>query len=281
MFINGQHINPCTNNVTCASNVTIKQSVYDRILKSGKIRCGYVVYWPGCMKDPNTGKLCGVHVDAMEAIGDKLGLKIEWTEEVGWGSMIEGLETDRYDVVGSGVWANATRGKYAGFSTPFYYSGPNTFCRADDHRFDTSLNAINSPSIRIATIDGEMADIIARIQFPKAQRISLPEMANISQGFLEVADNKADVFFEDPASAYEYEKNNPKKLKVIASDKPLRVFGVCIMFRNGETKLQGMFDKAVDELVFSGEMDKLLSKYEPRPGQFFYRRANPYKLPVK
>jgi ABC-type amino acid transport substrate-binding protein len=122
-----------------------------------------------------------------------------------------------------------------------------------------------------------MSDIIARTQFAKAQRISLPEMAHISQAFLEVADNKADIFIEDPSSFYEYEQNNPHKLKVIARDKPLRVFGVCLVFRNGETKLQGMFDKAVDELVFSGAMDQILNRYEPSPGQFCYRRALPYK----
>ncbi len=192
--------------------------------------------------------------------------------------MIEGLQTDRYDVVGSGVWGNATRGKFASFSSPFYYSGPNPCCRINDNRFDKNLDAINSPQVRLATIDGEMSDIIAREQFPEAKRISLPEMANISQAFLQVADNKADIFFEDPASEYEYEKNNHGKLKVIDRDKPLRVFGVSLMFKKGQTKLQGMFDKAVDELVFSGEMNRILTKYEPRPGQFFYRRAEPYKI---
>ncbi len=255
-----------------------KENVYDRVLQSGKIRCGYVIYWPGVIKDPNSGKLSGVHVEAMEAIGEKLGLKIDWAEEVGWGSMIEGLQANRYDVVGSGVWANASRGKYAAFSTPFYYSGANAYCRINDHRFDKDLKAINSADIKIATIDGEMSDVIARAQFPKAKRISLPEMASISQAFLAVDTNKADVFFEDPASAYEYEKNNPGRLRNIARNKPLRVFGVTIMFKKGEVELQGMFDKAIDELVFSGAMDQIIEKYESKPGQFYYRRANPYKL---
>jgi polar amino acid transport system substrate-binding protein len=268
LFINSRH----------TDNSITKQSVYDRILKSGKIRCGYVVYWPGCIKDPNTGKLSGVHVEAMEAIGEKLGLKIVWTEEVGWGSMVEGLQTDRYDVVGSGVWANATRGKYAFFSTPFYYLGPNAYCRANDHRFDSDLKLINSPDVKISTIDGELSEIVARTQFPKAQRISLPDMVSPSQAFLQVTDNKADVFFEDPLSAYAFEKGNPGKIRNIAHDKPLLVFGTAIMFRRGETDLQNMFDKAVDELVFSGGMDHILDKYEPVIGQYYYRRANPYKL---
>jgi len=281
MFVQSSCIELKSSSVSLKSsrpNSNQQQSVYDRVLKAGKIRCAYVTYWPGCIKDQATGKMSGVHVDAMEAIGNKLGLKIEWTEEVGWSSMVEGLQTDRYDVVASGVWSNATRGKYAGFSVPFYYSGPNVYVRANDRRFDKDLHAINSSSVRIATIDGEMADIIARAQFPQAKRISLPELANISQAFLEVTDKKADVFFEDPASAYKFTANNPGKIRLVAHDKPLRVFGVSLMFRRGEVELQGMLDKAVDELVLGGDMDQILNQYERTPGCFFYRRINPYRV---
>jgi len=50
-------------------------SVYDRVIQSGKIRCGYCVYNPGCLKDPATGKLSGIGVDALEVVAKNLGLK--------------------------------------------------------------------------------------------------------------------------------------------------------------------------------------------------------------
>ena len=37
-------------------------------------------------------------VDVLNKIGENTGLKIEWTEEVGWGAQIEGLNADRYDI---------------------------------------------------------------------------------------------------------------------------------------------------------------------------------------
>src|SRR3990167_8306945 len=61
-------------------------SVYDRVINSGQLRCAYVTYPPACVKDPNSGKLSGVFVEAVEALGKNLGLKVQWTEEVGWGS---------------------------------------------------------------------------------------------------------------------------------------------------------------------------------------------------
>ena len=63
------------------------------------MRCGYVSNPPSCIVDPNTGQLGGIFVDSIEAIGEELGIRIEWTEEVGFGSMIEGLVTGRYDAV--------------------------------------------------------------------------------------------------------------------------------------------------------------------------------------
>ncbi len=48
-----------------------KQSLYDRVIQSGKIRCAYAVFFPSCMKDPNTGKMSGIGVDTIELVAKK------------------------------------------------------------------------------------------------------------------------------------------------------------------------------------------------------------------
>jgi len=83
----------------------------------------------------------------------------------GWGAQIEGLEGDRYDIVGSPVWANPTRGKLTTMSIPVYYSGIGIYVRHNDDRFTDDWSKINSPDVRIVTIDGETGDLIARTQF--------------------------------------------------------------------------------------------------------------------
>ena len=55
------------------------------VIKSGKLRCGYVAYSPGCLKDPNTGELSGIGIDSIKMVAKNLGLQVEWAEEVGWG----------------------------------------------------------------------------------------------------------------------------------------------------------------------------------------------------
>ena len=51
-----------------------KESVYERVIRTGKIRCGYAVWQPVLMKDPNTGAFSGVYYDYMNLLAARLGL---------------------------------------------------------------------------------------------------------------------------------------------------------------------------------------------------------------
>ncbi|MFN3650352.1 MAG: substrate-binding periplasmic protein [Armatimonadota bacterium] len=252
-------------------------SVYDRITKAGKIRAAYLDYPPACMKDTKTGKLTGVFVETLEKAAENLGLTVEWTEEVGWGAQIEGLQTDRYDIVGSPVWANPNRGKLTTLSKPLYYSGIGIYVRSNENRFTGDWRAIDSSSVRIATIDGETGDLIARTQFPQAKRVSSPQNTDIAQKFLDITGNKADVFFTEPYFAYKFLESNPGTVKNVAAEKPIRILGNCYMFKRGEVDFKHMLDVAFEDLLNSGYVDQLLDKYEPEKNTF-YRVALPYRV---
>src|ERR1700722_11275546 len=94
----------------CSMQGTIQsvkqESLYDRVIRTGKIRCSYFVYNPICIKDPVTGKLSGIGVDALELVAKKLGLTVEYGEEVGLETLIEGLKTRRYDLCVTPICAN-------------------------------------------------------------------------------------------------------------------------------------------------------------------------------
>lgn len=254
------------------------QSLYDRVMSQGKIRCAYVIYTPGCLKDPNTGKLTGIGIEAIEIIAKNLGLKVEWTEEVGWGSMVEGLQTNRYDMIGTPVWTNANRAKIADFSKPLFYSPILIYAKTGSKRVSAAtLESVNSPDFKVATVDGETAEVIAREDFPKAQKVSLPQLTDLSQLLLTVSTGKADLTFAEPATAAAFIKNNPGVVSVV-QDKPVRVFPNCWMFKRGQNEFKNMIDTVLDQLINSGQMDKIVKKYEPVPDTL-YRVALQYKPP--
>jgi ABC-type amino acid transport substrate-binding protein len=254
-------------------------SVYDRVMQSGKIRCGYVVYNPGCLKDPNTGKLSGIGIDTIEMVAKNLGLKVEWAEEVGWGSMLEGLQNNRYDIIATPIWTNSNRARLVDFSKPLYYSPINVWVRPGDKRFiGIKLISLNSPDKTIATVDGETAEVIANEDFPQARKLSLPQLSGVEQVLLNVSSGKADASFEEPAVAKEFLKHNPGAIEVLPMDHPIRVFPNCWMFRRGQLEFKDMLDTALSQLINSGAVNKTIQKYEKFPGTL-YRVALPYEPP--
>ncbi len=265
-----------TSGVTSAKKV---ESLYDRVMGKGTIRCGYVIYNPGCLKDPNTGKLSGIGIDTIEQVAKNLGLKVEWTEEVGWGTMLEGLETNRYDMIATPIWTNSNRARLVDFSEPLYYSPINVWVKAGDKRFtEVTLSSLNSPKYTIATVDGETAEVIANEDFPLAKKLSLTQLSGVEQVLLNVSSGKADASFEEPAVAKAFLDHNKGAIEQVKMARPIRVFPNCWMFKRGEMEFKNMLDTALAQLINSGAVEKIISKYEKHKGTL-YRVALPYQKP--
>lgn len=265
-----------TNLARTSTQVSVPTSTLDRVKKSGTIRAAYLVRPPNIIRDPNTGELSGIFVDIVEEIGTRAGLKVQWVEEVTWGTMIEGLNTGRYDLVGTGIWRNATRGKSADFTTPIFYSGVGVFVRQGDERFVSSLSKLNDPSIKIATIDGEMASIIAKADFPKAKHLSLTQASDTSQLLLEVQSSKADATFLAAQIGARYAAKNPGEIKNIATEKPIRIFPEALMLRADDYEFKASIDAAIIELVNSDFVERTIRKYEQVAPESYYLVAPAY-----
>ena len=255
-----------------------KESAYDRIIRTGKIRVGYVTVPPGCIVDPATGEKSGITVDILREIAKNTGLKIEFTEEVGWGTMIEGLDAGRYDMIGSNSWANPVRGKLATLSKPIYYSGIGIWVRSDDDRFNEKDGwaSINTPDTRLGVMDGSTGEVIATTQFPNAKHVTYTDLTGEPQLFLELIANKVDIVFAEPVQGLGFLKSNPEKIKNIAAASPIRIFANVYLMPKKEFQLKGMIDVALESLQNSGFVDQVLKKYEPGPN-VYYRVARPFR----
>lgn len=242
------------------------QSVYDAVKARGTIRAAYFVGAPLFMLDPNTKQKSGIFHDVVESVAQRLNLRVEWTEEVGFGDMAEGLKVRRFDIVGSGVWINAARGAVADFSIPVVYDAVCAYSRFDDHRFDEDISKANAKEVRISTIDGEMAATIARSDFPQASIVSLPQNSDFTQMILNVANNKADLTFLGLGPARKYEAANPNQIRNITKGQPIRVFPTAIMLPASQYAFKREIDLALIELQNSGESESIIKRYEDTPG---------------
>lgn len=255
------------------------QDAYTRVVKSGELRAGYLVYPPFLIKETSSGKLSGVFYDVTEALGRNLNLKIKWVEEVNLANLAEAFKSDRYDMVAFPLWRNAARAKVMDFSTPLFYSVLGAYVKYDDKRFDGNLSLLNSPDVRVAAIDGELAADIARTSFPKAKIESKPQIASYEQLLLEVIAGKADVTFYERLLANRYIAENPNRVRDISPlASPVRLYAQCYILPLGQHRLNSMINSALVELLENGGLETALRNYGEKPEEYF-RRALPFRTP--
>lgn len=132
----------------------------------------------------------------------------------------------------------------------------------------------------IATIDGETAEIITCEDFPNAKKESLPQLSDLSQLLLTVSTGKADLTFAEPAIADAFLKTNPGSVEPLPLERPVRVFGNSWVFKRGQMEFKNMLDTALDQLMNSGAVDRIIAKYETSPGTL-YRVVRPYAVSAK
>jgi ABC-type amino acid transport substrate-binding protein len=254
-----------------------KESTYDRVLRTGVIQCGYIVYPKQVEKDPNTGVISGVAYDVIEEAAKQLGFKVEWAEEVGTATFVEGLKLGRFDLLCNTAFESASRARYIASTIPVFHTPVFALARADDARFGNDLNAIDAPEVKVGVIDGSQYTIIAQQMFPKAQMVSLSDMTDFTQLLQETETGKVDVGFADLAITKKYMASNPGKLKTVGN-MPVRLYSNAFLYRRGDEDFGGMIDVALRNLHNFGIVEKILQKHEDQPG-IFYRAARPYEMP--
>lgn len=252
------------------------ESAYDRVLRTGELRCGYADWQPFFATDATGGAHTGVMPDVMAAVGEKLHLKIIWAEDTGWGSLIESLRTGKIDCFCAGLWQNAERGRYAAFTAPILYNTLYPYVRTDDHRFDADLTRANAPDIRISTLDGEMSAVIAKNSFPQATSVSLPQLSPPTDMLVNVSSGKADLVFTESSFAEAFIKQNPNSLRR-AQETPYQIFPTALPVEIHETQLRDMLDSALTELRNQGTIAAIVKSHVSDNSVLLV--APPYTLP--
>jgi ABC-type amino acid transport substrate-binding protein len=243
-----------------------KSTAFDHVLKTHELRCGYLIYPPNFMIDPNTKTFSGVFYDAIEAIAKELNIKVVWQEEGSYDILIESLQSGRIDAICSGLWENPAKATVLDSSDYFFFNELAVYARADDMRFDGALEKLNSSDVSFAVIEGAMADQIAKSEYPLAKRHALPPLSDFPQLLMEVSSHKADVTISATQEILIYDQNNQTKLRKVKTEKPFRVYPNVIFVKKGEADLLNMLNAGLHQIKHTGALDSIITKYEQQRG---------------
>ncbi|MDE2028946.1 MAG: transporter substrate-binding domain-containing protein [Alphaproteobacteria bacterium] len=253
------------------------ESAFHRVIRTDTLRCGYQYWDGGVMRNEKTGKIYGPWVNVTDALAKAIGLKVEWTEQVGWGDVAAALKSHKVDAICAGIWTSGVKAREIAYTVPLAYQGIEAIVRADDHRFDGDVEKLNSPNVRLAVIDADNSDFIARQDFPKAKLDSLGQLTGTdSQQMMDVATGKADATFDIAGLFIQFNKNNANKLRLLMPGHMLRTFGLAFAVDNDEPKLLRLMNTGAEEIEYSGQLDKILDQGNKNWPEMYIKPTKPF-----
>lgn len=240
-------------------NPALAGETFDRVMKSQTIRCGYFLWPPFLSKDVNTGAFSGVYYDIIEEMAKQLSLKVEWSDEVAFDSMLTGF--DRYDMICGPLTPAPARARAADFTTDIAYGAYYLYTKEGDMRFDNNFTAIDDPAIKVAVLDGEFGQIVAREDFPKAEQVPVNVLAAANATLMmTLASGKADISIIDAISANDFMKANPGKIRQVRGG-PVRLLSISLAIPQDDYRFKRMLDIALQNLHDTGFIERLLKRY--------------------
>jgi cystine transport system substrate-binding protein len=231
----------------------VAASSWDEIKEDGVITVGTEgTYPPFTFHEGGNGDLTGYDVEVMEAVGEELGVEVEF-EETQWDAIFAGLDAGRFDVVANQVTIDDDRREDYDFSEPYTYSagvivvneGDDSISSFEDLEGRTTAQSLTSNWHELAEESG--ADIEAIEGW--AQAVTL-----LQQGRVDATINDELTFLD-----YEASEGGDTGLEVAARTEEQSESAFA--FRKGSEDLAAAFDEALTTLHEDGTLAEIAEKY--------------------
>lgn len=233
--------------------------IFDRVIKTGTLRCAYTSVDPYIYKDLNDGKIKGPAAEIFEKLTAQIDLKIEWVAEVGYADFADGFKSGRYDALCSMLSQSPQRARVTRFTEPMFYLPFYAYGREGETRF-TKMDDLNNAALKAAITDGEVFERMTRERFPLAVHQSHPNMTPQGQLFLDVADGKADFVVHDAQIYKQFAQKNPKRIKSLFTT-PVHIVPVGWGLPLGEDDLANLINASLRTMHDLDLVDQILDKY--------------------
>lgn len=221
------------------------------IKSAGKITIGLDDAYPPMEYRDENNKLVGFDIDFGNAIGEKLGVKIEWVSTA-WDGILPSLKANKFDMILSSLSITDERKKEIAFSEPYIKGGPivitlkgNTSVKSND---DLKGKVVGT---QLGSTGDDAASAVNGIK-------ELKKYDKITEALQELSNKRVDaVVADDQVGMYYIGLDSEKYAEAYKmAEEP---FG--IGFRQSDTALRDAVQKAINDLKTDGTLSKISLKW--------------------
>ena len=203
------------------SSVNVDTSVLDRIKKTGVIRIGTTGdFSPFSYRlDSMVTTYHGIDIELAKDLGRALSAEVQFVETT-WPTLMIDLHANKFDIGMSGITITLARQQNALFSAPLLSSGKAAITRDEKVHLYNSIEAINSPGVRVIVNPGGTNESFSRQHFPKA---TIVENDNNLSVFQKIVDGEVDLMVTDATETLVQQLIHPE-LQAVNPSEPFNFF---------------------------------------------------------
>jgi polar amino acid transport system substrate-binding protein len=224
---------------------------------AGVLRVGIASDPPFTFQEAN-GEWKSFNPELIRKLGDYLGVKIEFVP-TGWTTIVAGLQTDKYDIIGASINATPEREKVIDFTIPYSYTGTSFLIRKDNPKNLKTMDDLNNPNVIVTFVTGSDNDEATHKFLPKATYRAIPN-GSISDLISEIESRRSDAL---STSSYLVAPVMSKYPYYFLPPDPNGVLpvGICWGVPKNNPELKDAMNKFLDQELKNGDIDKLKQQW--------------------
>jgi polar amino acid transport system substrate-binding protein len=146
----------------------------DRVLASRELRVGLTGSQPPLNARSRSGEIVGLEVELARALAKSMGLETRFVV-LPFAELIPALETDRVDLVISGMTITPERNARVAFAGPYFISGQSVLTAHPELTGLEEADALDDPGRVYAAVAGTTNERFVRDQLPRARLVTVPD----------------------------------------------------------------------------------------------------------
>jgi cyclohexadienyl dehydratase len=182
-----------------------------RVKAAGVLRIGTTGDYAPFSLD-HDGVLSGADIDLAESVAKRLGVTPVFVRTT-WGSMLDDLRGDQFDLAIGGVSVTPARAAVAAFSVPYATGGKTILSRCEDAKKFSTLAAVDKRGVRVIVNPGGTNEQYVRANVHRATVTVFPDNRAI---FDEILARRADVMITDDAEVDLQTRRHPELCRPFA-----------------------------------------------------------------